>query len=143
MLLLRIVLVLAVVTALLSAECAAASESDRNATVILASLDGFRYDYASLYGAQRLKEIAARGTVADGLIPVFPSMTFSSHYSIVTGMYPEHHGVVDNTFYDPALGKLYNFSRDAADAVWYRGTSLWALAEKQGVRTAVMAWPGG
>src|SRR4051794_13076321 len=130
MLLFRIVQVFAVLMSLVSADCFAASEAG-NSTVILVSLDGFRYDYATLYGARRLQEIAARGTVADGLIPVFPSMTFSSHYSIVTGMYPEHHGVVDNTFYDPALGKLYNFSRDAADAVWYRGTSLWALAESR------------
>ena len=71
--------------------------------VILVSLDGFRFDYAQRYGAQNLQAMARRGASApQGMIPVFPSVTFPNHYSIVTGLYPEHHGIVGNSFYDPA-----------------------------------------
>src|ERR1700730_11637065 len=76
--------------------------------VVLVSLDGFRYDYAERYGARHLLELAARGaSAANGMFPVFPSLTFPNHYTIVTGLYPEHHGIVNNTMHDPVLG---NFS---------------------------------
>jgi predicted AlkP superfamily pyrophosphatase or phosphodiesterase len=74
--------------------------------VVLVSLDGFRYDYAKRYGATHLLAIAARGATApDGMIPVYPSLTFPNHYSLATGLYPEHHGIVANTFYDPGGGR--------------------------------------
>src|SRR5580700_11291192 len=63
--------------------------------VILVSLDGFRYDYATKYSAKNLLAVAARGaSTPDGMIPAFPSLTFPNHYTIVTGLYPEHHGLV-------------------------------------------------
>lgn len=112
--------------------------------VILVSLDGFRYDYAAKYGATTLDGLAAEGASApDGMIPSFPSITFPNHFSIVTGLYPEHHGIVANSFYDPARQQTYK-SRDAAstgDGSWYSGTPLWALAEKQGMRSACFFWP--
>src|SRR6202142_3420019 len=78
--------------------------------VILISLDGFRYDYAKRYGATSLLELASRGASApDGMIPAFPSITFPSHYTVVTGLYPEHHGIVANTFYDPARKQVYSY----------------------------------
>jgi alkaline phosphatase D len=113
--------------------------------VILISLDGFRYDYAKRYGAQNLLELASHGATApEGMIPPFPSITFPSHYTIVTGLYPEHHGIVGNVFYDPARKQVYNY-RDAsavADGSWYGGTPLWVLAEQQGMRAACFFWPG-
>ena len=100
--------------------------------VILISLDGFRYDYAKRYGAKNLLELASRGASApEGMIPAFPSITFPSHYTIVTGLYPEHHGIVGNVFYDPARKQVYSY-RDAStvtDGSWYGGTPLWVLAE--------------
>src|SRR5579863_9125016 len=67
--------------------------------VVLVSLDGFRYDYAAKYGAKNLLAMATRGASApEGMIPSYPSVTFPNHYSIVTGLYPEHHGIVANTF---------------------------------------------
>src|SRR6202051_1913779 len=70
--------------------------------VVLVSLDGFRYDYAGKYGAKNLLAMARRGATApDGMIPSYPSVTFPNHYSIVTGLYPDHHGIVANSFYDP------------------------------------------
>ena len=65
--------------------------------VILVSLDGFRYDYPRIYKAPNLELMAARGASApDGMIPAYPSITFPNHYTIVTGLYPEHHGIVAN-----------------------------------------------
>jgi len=112
--------------------------------VILVSLDGVRYDYASKYGAPNLEAIAKSGASApDGMIPSFPSVTFPNHFSIVTGLYPEHHGIIENNFYDPARKEKYA-SRDATvtDGSWYGGVPLWVLAEKQGMRSACYFWPG-
>ena len=113
--------------------------------VILVSLDGFRYDYARKYGAKNLLELAAHGASApEGMIPSFPSITFPNHYTIVTGLYPEHHGIVANEFYDPARKEQYKYSnsKNAADGTWYGGTPLWSLAEQQGMRAASFFWPG-
>jgi predicted AlkP superfamily pyrophosphatase or phosphodiesterase len=113
--------------------------------VILVSLDGFRYDYAQKYGAKNLLALAARGASApQGMIPSYPSITFPNHYTIVTGLYPEHHGIVAMTFYDPQRNQHYSF-RDAqtvTDGTWYGGVPLWSLAEKQGMRSACFFWPG-
>jgi alkaline phosphatase D len=112
--------------------------------VLLVSLDGFRYDYVNLYGALHLKRLGEQGVRAKGLIPVYPSSTFPNHYSIVTGLYPEHHGIVDNTFFDPQRNRRYHYAEPATggDGSWYGGTPLWVLAEQQGVRTATFFWPG-
>jgi alkaline phosphatase D len=113
--------------------------------VVLVSLDGFRYDYAAKFGAPNLKHLAAEGASApEGMIPSFPSVTFPNHYTIVTGLYPEHHGIVENNSYDPARKQSYA-SRNAdtvRDGSWYGGVPLWSLAEKQGMRTACLFWPG-
>ncbi|MGB6868017.1 MAG: ectonucleotide pyrophosphatase/phosphodiesterase [Acidobacteriaceae bacterium] len=113
--------------------------------VVLVSLDGFRYDYARKYGARHLLAIAAHGASApEGMIPAYPSLTFPNHYTIVTGLYPEHHGIVGNSFYDPERKETYSY-RDAktdTDGSWYGGTPLWSLAEKQGMRSACFFWPG-
>src|SRR6202166_3800657 len=112
--------------------------------VVLVSLDGFRYDYATKYGAKNLLAITMRGASApEGMIPSYPSVTFPNHYSIVTGLYPEHHGIVANTFYDPARKESYSFTnpKTTGDGSWYGGTPLWVLAEQQGMRAACIFWP--
>jgi arylsulfatase A-like enzyme len=113
--------------------------------VVLVSLDGFRYDYARKYGARHLLALGAAGAIAtDGMIPAYPSLTFPNHYTLVTGLYPEHHGIVANSFYDPARKQTYTVSDPAAvrDGSWYGGMPLWVLAEKQGMRSACFFWPG-
>lgn len=113
--------------------------------VVLVSLDGFRYDYAKKYGATHLLAIAARGaSVPDGMIPAYPSLTFPNHYTLVTGLYPEHHGIVGNSFYDPARKERFSSTdpKTSADGSWYGSTPLWSLAEKQGMRSACFFWPG-
>ena len=113
--------------------------------VVLVSIDGFRYDYAKLYGAAHLEAMAKDGAAApDGMLPAYPSVTFPNHYTLVTGLYPEHHGIVAMSFYDPARKERYAFNdpTTVTDGSWYRGVPLWSLAEKQGMRAACFFWPG-
>jgi alkaline phosphatase D len=113
--------------------------------VVLVSLDGFRWDYAKRDGARHLLALGKAGVWApEGMTPSYPSLTFPNHYTIVTGLYPEHHGLVANNFYDPAKQARYSISDGAAvsDGSWYSGTPLWSLAEGQGMRTACLFWPG-
>src|SRR5690348_4724045 len=78
-----------------------AANARRNAQrVLLISLDGFRWDYLNRPGAVRLRELAARGVHAERMVPSFPSKTFPNHYTIVTGLYPEHNGVIANAMRD-------------------------------------------
>jgi predicted AlkP superfamily pyrophosphatase or phosphodiesterase len=122
-----------------------AVEQQSKPYVVLVSLDGFRYDYAKRYGAKNLLALAAKGASApNGMIPSFPSLTFPNHYTIVTGLYPEHHGIVANNFYDPTRKEKYSYadSRTNGDGSWYGGTPLWVLAQQQGMRAASFFWPG-
>ncbi len=113
--------------------------------VVLVSLDGFRWDYAKRDGAPHLLGLGKQGVWApEGMWPSFPSLTFPNHFTIVTGLYPEHHGLVANGFYDPAKQAHYAIGDPAAvtDGSWYSGTPLWSLAESQGMRSACFFWPG-
>jgi predicted AlkP superfamily pyrophosphatase or phosphodiesterase len=109
--------------------------------VIMLSLDGFKPAY--LEDAPNLSEMAATGARAESLIPVFPSKTFPNHYSIVTGLYVEHHGLAGNRFWDPARRQWYFIGDTVAvrDASWYAGEPIWVTAERQGVRSAAFLWP--
>jgi predicted AlkP superfamily pyrophosphatase or phosphodiesterase len=113
--------------------------------VILISLDGFRYDYPRRYGAPHLLQLGTKGASApEGMLPAYPSLTFPNHISIVTGLYPEHHGIVGNTFWDPVREQTYVYTqpKSNSDGSWYSGTPLWVLAEQQGMRSACLFWPG-
>ncbi len=113
--------------------------------VVLVSLDGFRWDYAVRDGAPHLLALGKQGVWApEGMLPSFPSLTFPNHFSIVTGLYPEHHGLVANSFYDEAKQARYTIKDAVAvtDGSWYSGVPLWSLAESQGMRSACLFWPG-
>lgn len=113
--------------------------------VVLVSLDGFRWDYINRDKTQHLLELAKEGASApDGLLPSFPSSTYPNHFTIATGLYPEHHGIVANQFFDPARQKTFSaFNPDTGeDGSWVSGTPLWELAESHGMRTACIFWPG-
>ena len=112
--------------------------------VILISADGFRYDYMQKYNTQNLLKLAEGGVWAKkGMYPSYPSITFPNHYSIVTGLYPSHHGLVDNIFYDPFRKEMYKIgSPTVTDGSWYGGLPLWGLAEKQGMMAASLFWVG-
>jgi predicted AlkP superfamily pyrophosphatase or phosphodiesterase len=115
-------------------------------TLILVSLDGFRWDYLEKYSAEtpHLRALAAGGVRAEHLISCYPSSTFPNHYSIATGLRPEHHGIIDNRFFDPALGAVFNYKSHecAIDGRWWGGEPIWITAVKQGRRSACMFWPG-
>jgi predicted AlkP superfamily pyrophosphatase or phosphodiesterase len=113
--------------------------------VVLVSLDGFRWDYAKRDKATHLLALARRGVCApEGMLPSYPSLTFPNHFTIVTGLYPEHTGLVANSFLDIERGARYSFTdpKATADGSWYSGVPLWSLAESQGMRTASLLWVG-
>ncbi|MGA7340330.1 MAG: ectonucleotide pyrophosphatase/phosphodiesterase [Terracidiphilus sp.] len=119
--------------------------AQRQHYVVLVSLDGFRWDYAKRDHAAHLLALGQKGVWApDGMLPSYPSLTFPNHFTIVTGLYPEHHGLVANSFYDPARKARYAMSDAQAvtDGSWYAGVPIWSLAEGHGMRTACLLWPG-
>lgn len=112
--------------------------------IILISADGFRYDFADKYHAAFLTEISRGGVRAESMKPSFPTLTFPNHYTIATGLYPSHHGIVDNTFYDKKKNQVYAIRNKKAvkDASWYGGTPIWVLAEQQKMLSASFYWVG-
>ena len=113
--------------------------------VVLVSLDGFRYDYPEEHGATQLQRLAQQGARAySGMLPSYPSLTFPNHWTLVTGLLPEHHGIVRNSFYDPVRRQTYEYKNSGtnSDGSWYGGMPLWGLAQQQGMRSAVFMWPG-
>ena len=125
------------ITALLSA-CA----KNDQVTVII-SLDGFRWDYTQWYDTPFLDRMAEEGVEA-ALIPSYPSKTFPNHYTLATGLYPDHHGIIGNKFINRATGKKFSLSNREVkhDARYYGGEPIWLTAQRQGLRTAVFYWPG-
>lgn len=115
--------------------------------VLMVSIDGFRNDYldrTDLYDAPNLRALAKEGVRAEALIPVFPSKTFPNHYTIVTGLYPAHSGIVGNRMMDPETREVFSMGNRKAvqDAKWWQGEPIWVTAEKQGCQTAPIFWPG-
>ncbi|HVU16976.1 MAG TPA: alkaline phosphatase family protein [Candidatus Didemnitutus sp.] len=120
-------------------------ESADNRLLILVSIDGFRWDYFDKYHPPELGKLAADGVHAKRMTSSFPSLTFPNHYTIVTGLRPEHHGIVANTFFDPDLNaKFYYTHHDCAiDPRWWSGGEpIWITAVRQGLRSACFFWPG-
>jgi predicted AlkP superfamily pyrophosphatase or phosphodiesterase len=111
--------------------------------VVLVSIDGFRYDYAERYHTKNILAVRDAGAAAEAMIPSFPSLTFPNHISIATGLYPEHHGIVGNTFYDSSHDGNFTLRDSSREGAWMdpRATPLWMLAEQQRVIAACMFWP--
>jgi predicted AlkP superfamily pyrophosphatase or phosphodiesterase len=116
--------------------------AEKHYTVIV-SLDGCRADYAEWYHTPFFDYMATHGVKAN-MMPSFPSKTFPNHYTLATGLYPDHHGIVANTFMDTSTGKVFDLGNPETkyDAKFYGGEPIWLTAQKQGVRTAVVYWPG-
>ena len=113
-------------------------------TVILVSLDGFHPDYLDRYASPTLRRLADEGVRSEGMIPSFPTKTFPNHYTVVTGLYPENHGIVANTMYDPEFDASFRMSDRAAvqDGRWWGGEPIWVTLEQRGQKTAPFFWPG-
>lgn len=115
---------------------------DLKPTVILISLDGFRYDYLDKYAPNTLRQMANSGVKAKWMIPSFPTKTFPNHYTVVTGLYPAHHGIVENNIWD--FGETFKMDdrEKVRDAKWWLGEPIWVTAERQGQKAANYFWPG-
>lgn len=112
--------------------------------LILISLDGFRNDYLDRGITPQLSALARSGVRAAAMRPVFPSKTFTNHYTIVTGLLPKHHGIVSNTMYDPEMKAWFRISDTAAvrNPAWWGGEPIWVTANRQGLRSASYFWVG-
>jgi predicted AlkP superfamily pyrophosphatase or phosphodiesterase len=118
--------------------------NDLRATVILISLDGFRYDYLEKFQPPNLLSLARDGVQAKWMIPSFPSKTFPNHYTIATGLYPQNHGIVENNVFDKGFNATFTMSNrdEVQNGRWWLGEPIWITAEKQGQKTAPYFWPG-
>jgi len=119
-------------------------EQEKKPYVILISADGYRYDYTRLYNASHLQALSDSGVKADFMYPSYPSVTFPNHYSIVTGLYPSHEGLVNNAFYDADTKQFFYYkNKNGTDQLWYKGgIPLWVLAEQQNMLSASFYWVG-
>ncbi|ASV30222.1 alkaline phosphatase family protein [Maribacter cobaltidurans] len=113
-------------------------EAQEKPYVILISLDGFRWDYVARFKPPFLTDFIKNGVNAESLIPSFPSKTFPNHYTIATGMYPDKHGIIGNSFYSHTKDEIYRINRRelVEDGTFYGGTPLWIQAGKSGMVTA-------
>ena len=121
------------------AEATTASEG-----LILISLDGFAQQYLQRYPAPTLQQLITEGTVAQAMQPVFPSKTFPNHYSIVTGLYPANHGIVENNIFDSDFNAVFGLHKreEVTNPRWWFGESVWVTAERQGKKNATFFYPG-
>lgn len=107
-------------------------------------MDGFRWDYPDHVNTPNLDRIRDMGVKAHSLQPSFPTKTFPNHYTMVTGLYPDHHGLVHNNYYDPDLDIFYS-TRDreaVSNGELYGGEPIWNTAEKNGIKSASLFWIG-
>ncbi len=132
----------AVVLSFSAAAIAQAPIRDLRPTVVLISLDGFRYDYPEKFEAKTLKSLAKNGVRAKWMIPSFPTKTFPNHYTIATGLYPAHHGIIENNIWD--FGTTFSLGKreEVQNPRWWLGEPIWVTAETQDHRAAAFFFPG-
>lgn len=115
-------------------------------TTLLISLDGFRASYLDTYAdlVPNLLALAnsTHGVRAQSMQPRFPTLTFPNHWSLMTGLYPESHGIVANDFWDPVHGRhfVYTKQEQSWDADWWWGEPMWSVAQRGGRTTANLMW---
>jgi predicted AlkP superfamily pyrophosphatase or phosphodiesterase len=139
-----LVIAVAVISACRAALPARRTGSPAPPTVIVLSLDGWRWDYHTKATLPAVRRLIDGGVRAEGLIPGFPSKTFPNHYSIVTGLYPGHHGVIGNSMVDPAIDGRFTLANreQVGNAAWWGGEPLWVTVLRQGRRASALFWPG-
>lgn len=127
----------------LSFGCNKAQQPDKKPYLVVLSLDGFRWDYPQHFSTPNLNMMAKEGVHANSLIPCFPTKTFPNHYSIATGLYPDHHGIIQNSFYVPGIGTFEPTNRQSImNGAYYEGEPIWLTAENQGMKSACYFWVG-
>lgn len=112
--------------------------------VLLVSIDAFRANYIERGLTPNLVALAREGATTPYMLPSFPSLTFPNHYTLVTGRVPDRNGIVNNTMRDPMLGRfsLSNHAATSDGRWWAQAEPIWVTAQKHGLRTATMFWPG-
>ncbi len=119
------------------------AQKERDPIVVLIGLDGFRWDYLAKYHPPTLSKMATDGVRAERMAPSFPSLTFPNFYTLATGLRPEHHGIVNNTMFDPTWKETFTLNGPTAtDGKWWGGQPIWVTAEKQDIHAGCMFWPG-
>ncbi|QTD56410.1 alkaline phosphatase family protein [Parasphingorhabdus cellanae] len=128
-------------TAVVASDGAVPAQNAREPVTLLISIDGFRPDYLDRGITPHLSALATSGVVAD-MRSSFPTKTFPNHWTLVTGKRPDNHGIVGNSMEDVARpGEKFTMANK--DPFWWnQAEPIWITAEKQGVRTATMFWPG-
>ena len=117
--------------------------SNKVAPLILISIDGFRYNYLHRGLTPNLKKLSKQG-IHGPMKPQFPSYTFPNHFTLVTGLYPESHGIVANAFYDPKLKEYFSYTNqeDLKESKWWQAEPIWNTVQRFGMLSATMFWPG-
>ena len=128
---------------LLSAGCATPPPPRHSATLLLISVDGLRPADVNAVGMPALSALADANVRAEGMRPSYPALTFPNHYALVTGLRPDRHGIVHNSMADATLGRFRTSDRAAVESgSWWGGVPVWVSAQRAGLRTATMFWPG-
>ena len=119
------------------------SAAGRDTYTVIISLDGLRWDYLDAYDVPFMQQLAREGVKAV-MQPSFPSKTFPNHYTLATGLTPDHHGIIANTFWDRDKGVEFSLGNKVtrADGKYYGGDPVWLTAKHQGVKTATVFWVG-
>ena len=120
----------------------AAQDKAPHYTVIV-SLDAFRWDYPAMYDTPNLNQMAREGVKAT-MLPSYPASTFPNHYTLATGLVPDHNGIINNTFWDVKRRRQYSMGDPATrnNPDYYLGEPIWITAQKQGVKTGNVYWVG-
>ena len=110
-------------------------------TVILISFDGFRWDYMEKTETPNFDFIVKTGVEANYIKNAFVTKTFPNHFTIVTGLYEESHGIVANTMYDPVFKSWFHL--DNTESRWWNGGEpIWVTNQKAGGTSGTVFWPG-
>lgn len=120
------------------------NEGQWSSATILIGVDGLRWDFPERFDLDTILDVAEAGVRAGSLAPAFPTKTFPNFYTLATGLFPNHTGILDNTIYDPDLDATFRMSDASAvrDGRWWGGEPVWVTAERQNKRAAVFFWPG-
>ncbi|NXI48992.1 ENPP3 phosphodiesterase, partial [Chloroceryle aenea] len=113
--------------------------------LILFSMDGFRAEYLQTWSSlmPNIEKLKTCGTHSKYMRAVYPTKTFPNHYTIVTGLYPESHGIIDNNMYDVDLNKHFSLSgTEKFNPSWWKGQPVWLTAVYQNLKAGTFFWPG-
>ncbi|KAE9408893.1 Phosphodiest-domain-containing protein [Gymnopus androsaceus JB14] len=117
---------------------------DFKRTVLIVSIDGLRADYLDRGFTPHLLEISKRGLRAKSMVPIFPTLTFPNHWALMTGLHAESHGIIANNFWDPQSNLEFHYNKisSAWNPDFWLGEPMWETANKAGIITANLMWPG-